>query len=637
MSNVHVDSRSRNITNHSQVDLPASSHDVKHLDASNVGDVVTLHGYLGSRVDVSKAISFVPLFSSDLSHVVQLVSNVKSSDEADQAYHSLLRSCKEHVPVVVKGTVQQKVKPKYPPRASEVNRNEDVEINISELQILNDFAQAGFLQEDSVLPPELRHLQLRQSKNLRDALAFRAKAVSICRSCLTDELGFLEVETPLLFKSTPEGAREFLVPTRTPGKAYALPQSPQQFKQILMASGVPKYFQVVKCFRDEDLRADRQPEFTQFDMEMSFATGEDVVKCIERLIRQLWAKALDFDLDQQPFPRLSYEESMLKYGIDKPDTRIGMEIAHYSSDLYMDQVPVDLASKVGAPDYPIFEAFKLSVAEEPAESQSFVNDFMDSPEAQPFLKNDEGQPAIFVYNSRIPLGGLQPLGFSFAAKVTDDLDVDEGDVIVLQTRRRGPLSGGSTPIGNLRLAMHRAAVAASYQERPQGWNFLWINKFPLFSPINASEPGQGGSAGLASTHHPFTAPASAHDLELLASEPQKAVADHYDLVLNGVELGGGSRRIHNADLQEYVMRDVLKMSDERIKDFSHLIDALKTGCPPHAGIALGLDRLIATMLGKDSIRDVIAFPKTGKGEDAMMKSPAVITQGQLDTYHLKLK
>lgn len=280
---------------------------------------------------------------------------------------------------------------------------------------------------------------------------------------------------------------------------------------------------------------------------------------------------------------------------------------------------------------------KLSVAEDPQVTRQYVSKFMDSPDARPFLGNNDGQPGIFIFDPRKPLGGLQPFGFEAAERIEDLLRLGEGDVVVVQARKDVPFAGGSTPIGNLRLALHRSAVAQGLLPDPVGFHFLWINDFPLFTPTNDVDPGQGGSAGLSSTHHPFTAPASAEDVDLLATDPLQVRAEHYDIVLNGIELGGGSKRIHNARLQEYVLRDVLGMSRERLKDFSHLLEVLKTGCPPHAGIALGFDRLCAVMLGKDSIRDVIAFPKSGKGEDLLVKSPSPLTEEQLRAYHLEMR
>ena len=300
-------------------------------------------------------------------------------------------------------------------------------------------------------------------------------------------------------------------------------------------------------------------------------------------------------------------------------------------------LPVDLISKIGSLIDPIVEIMKLSVSDRPAETRKFVSNFMSTPEATSFLSNPDGQPGIFIFDSSKPLSGLQPFGFEAAERVEELLDLEDGDLIVIQARKKILLEGGSTPLGNLRLALHKAAVAQGFLPPPTGFDFLWVNEFPMFTPSNDVEPGQAGEAGISSTHHPFTAPASLQDAEAMEARPLEAKADHYDLVVNGVELGGGSRRIHSAEFQETVMRDILKMTPPRLKDFAHLLDALRAGCPPHAGIALGFDRLVAVMLGKESVRDVIAFPKTGKGEDPMVKSPNRITTQQLELYHLQLK
>lgn len=353
---------------------------------------------------------------------------------------------------------------------------------------------------------------------------------------------------------------------------------------------------------------------------------------IERVTRRLWVELLNIENLPEKFDRMTYEEAMSKYGSDKPDLRLGSEIVKIGHLL-----PQDLVMKIGPLNDPIVECMKVPVSEDPQDTRHFVNAFMDSPEAQPFIQNPEGQPGIFIYDSRKPLQGLQPFGFEAAEQLEEVLELEDGDMVVIQARKDAPFSGGSTPIGNLRLALHKAAVKQGFVSTPTGFAFTWITDFPLFSPIVENEPGQGGSAGISSTHHPFTAPKSPDDVDLLLEDPLQVKADHYDLVVNGVELGGGSRRIHNAQMQEFIMRDILKMSDERMKDFAHLIEVLRAGCPPHAGIALGFDRLVAVMLGKESVRDVIAFPKSGKGEDLLVKSPTKMTEEQLETYHLRLR
>lgn len=597
-----------------------------------VDQQVVLHGYLGTRRDASKSLTFAELHDMHLRSTVQLISTPTNGEEGSDHAHQLLRKLEEHTPVAVTGTVKARKTPK-----SNGAKNgarllvTGAEIKIEKVTPLNAFPHDVIMANDTVFPPEQRHLQIRNESSIRQALVFRSRAARTVRDELCEQHDFTEIETPLLFKSTPEGAREFLVPTRSPGLAYALPQSPQQYKQILMASGIPRYMQVAKCFRDEDLRADRQPEFTQIDVEMAFATGEDVMQVIEAVVRRLWQDMLNVQLPEK-FARMTYEEAMSRYGSDKPDLRYGSQIRRIE---YM--LPTDLIQKIGPLDFPIVEAMKLSISGNSNETRTFVNRFMDSPEAQPFIKNSEGQPGIFIFDSRRPLRGLQPFGFEAAEQVEGILELEDGDVVVIQARKDAPFSGGSTPLGNLRIAMNKAAIKHGYAPTPSGFAFTWITDFPLFSASTESEPGQGGVAGISATHHPFTAPKTPEDVDLLITDPLAVKADHYDLVVNGVELGGGSRRIHNAPVQEYIMREVLKMSDARMKDFAHLLEVLRAGCPPHAGLALGFDRLIAVMLGKESVRDVIAFPKSGRGEDMLVKSPTRMTKEQLETYHLQLR
>lgn len=366
---------------------------------------------------------------------------------------------------------------------------------------------------------------------------------------------------------------------------------------------------------------------------MSFATGEDVMRVVEGVVRRLWSSLMDTDAPSGSFRKLSYHDAMSRYGSDKPDTRYGMEI-HRVEHL----LPVDLINKITHLTNPIVEVFKIEGNEnDPAATSEYITKFLDSPAGAPFNDNPEGGPGIFVYDAKKPLCGLQPFGFQAAEYVEELLDPDHGDLLVLQAREAAPFTGGSTPIGDLRRALYSASVETGFKPAATGFDFLWIVDFPLFSPSSESEPGQGGAAGISSTHHPFTAPKSAADVDLLLTNPTKVVADHYDLVVNGVELGGGSRRIHDAAVQEFILREVLQMPPERLTEFSHLLEALRAGCPPHAGLALGFDRLVAVMLGKESVRDVIAFPKTGKlGEDPMVKAPSPVGQEALETYHLRL-
>ncbi|KAK6431743.1 aspartate--tRNA ligase msd1, partial [Oleoguttula sp. CCFEE 5521] len=610
---------------------PATCTFEELADGSRTGAQITLHGYLGTRRDASKTLTFTELRDMKLASTTQLVSSLASTSDAGVPAHEALRRLTTHSPVTVTGTLQTRKAPqKSSGHASGLITS--AEMRVESIVSLNAFPEDIIMVPETVFQADQRHLQIRNEPSLREALRFRSKAAHIIRDELCGKHDFIEIETPLLFKSTPEGAREFLVPTRVPGMAYALPQSPQQYKQILMASGIPRYMQIAKCFRDEDLRADRQPEFTQVDLEMAFASGEDVMQTVESVVRRLWVEMLDQRDMPEPFPRMSYHEAMSKYGSDKPDLRLGSEIHRVE---YM--LPVDLINKIGPLSSPAVDVLKIPISEDPSATMTFVNTFMVSPAAQPFINNPHGQPGIFVIDSRKPLQGMQVFGFEAAEQVEQLLSLEDGDLVVLQARPNAPFSGGSTPIGNLRLALYKAAVAQGLLSPPTGFAFTWITDFPLFSPTTDSEPGQGGAAGIASTHHPFTSPKTPADVDLLLTDPLSVVADHYDLVVNGVELGGGSRRIHNAEMQKFILQDILKISNARLEAFPHLLEALRAGCPPHAGLALGFDRLIAVMLGKESVRDVIAFPKTGRGEDAMVKSPTRMTEGQLETYHLRLR
>jgi aspartyl-tRNA synthetase len=287
----------------------------------------------------------------------------------------------------------------------------------------------------------------------------------------------------------------------------------------------------------------------------------------------------------------------------------------------------------------VIDAFKIPLSGDPKATRKFVASFLDSPEGKQYLDNPHGQPGVFVGDESQPMQGLGPLGYPYVMEGPESLAVEHGDLLILQARSNVPFSGGSTMLGNLRLALYKAAIAQDLIDAPdpQEFKFLWITDFPLFMPNNDSDPGQGGSSGFSATHHPFTAPKTPADVDLLLTDPSRAVAAHYDIVVNGTELGGGSRRIHNASVQEFIFRDVLKMKPERIEDFRHLLDVLGSGCPPHAGIALGWDRLCAVMRGAESMRDVIAFPKSGRGEDGLVKSPNRMTEEQMGTYHLRLR
>ncbi|AEO54047.1 hypothetical protein MYCTH_2075799 [Thermothelomyces thermophilus ATCC 42464] len=652
---------------------PSGARDFKE------GQTVTVHGFLARKRIKSSKLAFADI-QIDNGPAVQITSSFQEPDSPGHAANQALRSIALYSPVSVTGTVARlhfdtQTGQAQSPCVDHENASSRpgsfpehvfrIDLDLQSIQPLNVFPKDIIVSKGVQFPPSARHLQVRFSDPLRTRLLVRPQIAFRLRQSLND-LAFTEVETPVLFKSTPEGAREFLVPTRRPGLAYALPQSPQQYKQMLMASGIRGYYQFARCFRDEDLRADRQPEFTQLDLEMSFATGEDVMRTVESIISDL-AVFLDSDfcvVDEgeetylaprkslkaknredsapgsrymmPPFPRMSYEEVMTRFGIDKPDLRIPFELHRVDHIL-----PRSFVSMITHLENPIVEGFRFrpSSGEGSEVSMSgFVDELMRTlPPA--LAQNPDGAPVALVVDSSKPLRGLSPLGFEGAGALESGEapgfgDLEDGDVVVFQARQDKSFQGGSTALGTFRNLVYQAAVSKGLLPKDRSFKFLWVTNFPMFTPDNETDPGQGGQAGFSATHHPFTAPLTDEDVELLATDPLKARADHYDLVVNGVELGGGSRRIHVARMQEYVMREILKMTDAGVAQFSHLLEALRAGCPPHAGFALGFDRLVAVLTYTDSVRDVIAFPKSMKGEDLTVKSPGRVTKEQLETYHL---
>src|SRR5580700_2386653 len=464
---------------------------------------------------------------------------------------------------------------------------------------------------------QYRYLDLRRPEMARN-LRLRSKVATATRVFM-DEQGFLEVETPTLFKSTPEGAREFLIPSRRePGKFYALPQSPQQFKQILMVAGVERYFQLARCYRDEDQRADRQLEFTQVDIEMSFIEREDIYALIEGLLKRVWKTALNLEIPT-PFKRLSFAEALNRFGIDKPDTRFGLELVDFTDEFRASTFKVFSGTIANGGVVKAINAKGMAGA---TQGQiETMTEYAKSFGAKglAFIKVEKGEwksPIVKFFND------------AEKAALTQKLSIAEGDLILFAADQ---WLTACEILGKIRLYCADVLKTQGRLTIPADrFDFLWVVDFPLLSFDKEQNRWY-------SSHHPFTAPV-AEDVPFLTSDPKKVRGQHYDIVVNGVELGGGSIRIHQPELQKLVFEQVLQIPPETVKArFGYMLEAFRYGAPPHGGIALGFDRLIAILCGTPSIRDVIAFPKTAKGADLMTDSPAGVEARQLRDLHLEIK
>ena len=497
----------------------------------------------------------------------------------------------------------------------------EIEVVASALEIHNisdtppfplDDAGGDKVNEDLRLT--YRYLDLRRPK-MRKNLQVRHRAAKSIRDYF-DAQEFIEVETPALFKSTPEGAREYLVPSRIhAGQFYALSQSPQQFKQILMVAGVERYFQIARCFRDEDLRADRQMEFTQVDVEASFVTREDIYALFEGMLKKLWKDVLNEDIPT-PFQRMPFHEAMNRYGVDKPDLRFGLELVDLSETFRSSAFKVFQQTVAGGGVIKALNAKGLSDITQ-GELKN-LEDIAKSLGAKglAFIKVEGGEwksPIVKFFTD------------AEKAELTAKLNMQEGDIVFFAA---APWEKACAILGRLRLESAQLLVKRGKMTiRHDDWKFLWVVDFPLMSYDEAENR-------YVATHHPFTAPV-AEDAPLLDSDPKKVRGQHYDVVLNGMELGGGSIRIHQPALQKKVFEDVLKIPQDVVESrFGYMLKAFTYGAPPHGGIAFGLDRMVALLCGTTSIRDVIAFPKTQKGQDLMAQSPTPVTPRQLKELHI---
>ncbi|KAG6952248.1 hypothetical protein JG688_00013368 [Phytophthora aleatoria] len=498
-----------------------------------------------------------------------------------------------------------------------------------------------------------RYLDLRRPA-LQENLVVRSKISLAARNFLCSE-GFLEIETPTLFKSTPEGAREFLVPTRTAGQFYALTQSPQQYKQLLMVGGLDRYFQLARCYRDEGGRADRQPEFTQIDLEMSFVTRDDIMNLMERLVKEIW-KAAGKELPDRPFVRMAFDEAMHRFGVDKPDTRYGIELQHVDDLLQeCEFAPFKTALANNNPKTHSKRGVVRAINAKSLASGGFSRKDMDELEKVAKRASKTGAFVVKVEAGQHWKSSLaKKLSASEIEQLNERLDAEEGDVLILSA---GSYHNVNTLLGRLRTHTSQLLYAkGSLQEEldPNNFHHLWVIDFPMFVRSEDDDGNileSGDKIALSATHHPFTAPRTDHAVileEILAKAGEKSLledpevaeklleitAQHYDIVCNGWELGGGSIRIHQAKLQQAVFEDVLELPTLQRQSFEHLLQALSHGAPPHGGIALGLDRLVAILCGAPSLREVIAFPKSATGNELMTNAPGPVLPEQLEEYHI---
>ncbi len=580
------------------------THHCGELRKSDVGKEVVLCGWVSRRRDHGGLI-FVDM--RDRSGLVQVVYDESEMNEG--TFHKA-ESLRSEFVIAVRGKVRGRSEDTVNPKMD----TGEIEVVCAELRILNTSKTPPFYIQDGIdvdenLRLKYRYLDLRRPE-MQKNIMLRHKVTMIMRNYF-DKHGFLEIETPMLCKSTPEGARDFLVPSRlNAGTFYALPQSPQIYKQILMLAGYEKYFQIVRCFRDEDLRADRQPEFTQLDVETSFLSQEEILTFTEGMIKNLFKEAIGAEIET-PMLRMTWDDAMDRFGSDKPDLRFGMEL-------------MDISEYMGGSDFKVFN----SVLENGGQVKCIkVDGYADIPRREldrlvEYVKNYGAKGLAWIQYA--PEGVKSPFKKFYPQetfdKIAEATGAKTGDLLLVVADKRLVVAQA---LGALRLEMGRMRNLID----PDKLCFLWVIDFPMFE---YSEEEKRWKA----MHHPFTAPRN-EDIQYLESDPGRVKANAYDMVLNGVEIGGGSLRIYDSELQEQVFEAVGLTPEVAHERFGFMMDAFKYGTPPHGGLAFGLDRLVMLMAKRPSIRDVIAFPKTQSGTDVMSQAPSTVEDKQLRELHIR--
>ena len=591
------------------------THHCNELREEHVGQVVTLNGWVHSNRDLGGVV-FIDV--RDREGRTQAV-----FDPSDLPADLFETASRLHSESVISVTGKVRVRP-------DGTKNEKIDTGLVEvladkLEVLNHADVLPFTIDDPEVAAKVneelrlkhRYLDLRRPEMIHN-MRLRSRVATATRVFM-EEQGFLEIETPTLFKSTPEGAREFLVPSRIhAGQFYALPQSPQQYKQILMCAGVDKYFQLARCYRDEDLRADRQPEFTQVDIEMSFIEREDIYNLIEGLLKRVWKTALDIDVPT-PFPRIPFEEVMNRWGIDKPDTRFDMEIVDMTDNFASSEFKVfnGVVSKGGVVKVLNAKGFACVTQGQMETMTDYAKGFGAKGLAYIKVENGEWKSPIVKFFSDAEKAALQ-----------EKMGIEEGDLILFAADE---WLNACEILGKIRLyCADKLSEMGKMTIPTDQFNFLWVVDFPLLMFDKEMNRWYSG-------HHPFTSPVE-EDVPKLTSDPKAVRGQHYDIVVNGVELGGGSIRIHNRDVQKTIFEEVLLIPPDVAQErFGYMLEAFRYGAPPHGGIALGFDRLIAMLCNSESIREVIAFPKTAKGTDLMSDSPGSAEAKQLRDLHINLR